>query len=97
MAYDLPPTLTSLAAGAGDVSGTKLPKGAAQGNTDFGKAAFGGPCPPAGDTPHRYVFTLFALKVDKLGADPTATAAMIGFMLNANAIEKTSFTVYYGR
>jgi len=95
--FDIPATTTALAAGAGDPSGAKAPKGAVQTTTDFGKAGFGGPCPPQGDKPHRYVFTLYALKVDKLGADPAATAAMVGFMLNANAIEKTSFTVYYGR
>ncbi|HUO78945.1 MAG TPA: YbhB/YbcL family Raf kinase inhibitor-like protein [Steroidobacteraceae bacterium] len=95
--FDLPPTVTSLPAGAGDPAGGKLPKGAVQTGTDFGKPGFGGPCPPQGDKPHRYVFTLYALKVDKLGADPAATAAMVGFMLNANALEKTSFTVYYGR
>ena len=95
--FDIPPTTTALPAGAGDPAGAKVPKGAVQTATDFGKPGFGGPCPPQGDKPHRYVFTVYALKVDKLGADPAATAAMVGFMLNANAIDKTSFTVYYGR
>ena len=95
--FDIPPGVTALAAGAGDPSGGKAPKGAVQGRTDFGATGYGGPCPPAGDKPHRYVFTLFALKLDKLAADPAATAAMIGFTLNANALEKTSFTIYYGR
>ena len=59
---------------------------------------YDGPYPPWNDSlVHHYVFTLYALKVDKLAADPGSTAAMVGFMLNANAIEKTSFTVYYGR
>jgi hypothetical protein len=95
--FDIPSTTNSLAAGAGDPSGGKAPKGAVQTSTDFGKTGFGGPCPPAGDKPHRYVFTLYALKVDKLGADPASTAAMVGFMLNSNKLERASFTVYYGR
>ncbi len=95
--FDIPATTTSLAANAGDPAGGKAPKGAVQTNTDFGKAGFGGPCPPLGDKPHRYVFTLYALKVDKLGADPASTAAMVGFMLNANKLDRASFTVYYGR
>lgn len=95
--FDIPATVAQLPAGAGDPAGGKAPKGAVQTTTDFGRPGFGGPCPPAGDKPHRYVFTLFALKVDKLGVDPSATAAMVGFMLNANAIQKASFTVYYGR
>jgi phosphatidylethanolamine-binding protein (PEBP) family uncharacterized protein len=45
--------------------------GAAQGrgagfNTDFGGPGWGGPCPPVGHKPHRYNFSLHALKVDKL-------------------------------
>ncbi len=95
--FDIPATTTALPAGAGDPAGAKAPKGAVQTTTDFGKPGFGGPCPPQGDKPHRYVFTLYALKVDKLGADPAATAAMVGFMLNANAIGRSTFTVYYGR
>lgn len=94
---DIPATTTALAAGAGDVASGKAPKGSVQITTDFGKPGFGGACPPAGDKPHRYVFTVHALKVDKLGVDPGATAAMAGFMLNANTLAKTGFTVYYGR
>lgn len=95
--FDIPATTMALPAGAGDPSGGKAPKGAVQTATDYGRPGFGGPCPPQGDKAHRYVFTLYALKVDKLGADPAATAAMIGFLLNANALGKTGFTVYYGR
>jgi Raf kinase inhibitor-like YbhB/YbcL family protein len=95
--FDIPATASALPAGAGDPTGGKAPKGAVQTGTDFGKPGFGGPCPPAGDKPHRYIFTLYALKVDKLGADPASTAAMVGFMLNANKLERASFTVYYGR
>lgn len=64
---------------------------------DYGVHKFGGPCPPAGDKPHRYVFTLHALKTDKLMLNKTATAAQAGFMINANTIAKTSFTARFGR
>ena len=56
----------------------------------------GGPCPPPGK-PHRYNFTLHALKVEKLDIPAGATASLAGFMINANSIGKASFTGTYGR
>jgi phosphatidylethanolamine-binding protein (PEBP) family uncharacterized protein len=64
---------------------------------DFGTAGFGGVCPPQGDKPHRYIFTVQALKTDKLDIPADATAALAGFMVNANTIAKASFTAKYGR
>lgn len=93
---NLPATTNELPAGAGS-SGGKLPAGAAQGRTDFGQAGFGGACPPAGDKPHRYQFTVWALKADKLPVDENASGAMVGFMLNANALGKATLTATYGR
>jgi len=95
--YNIPADATELAAGAGTPSSTTLPKGATQGRTDFGTAAFGGACPPQGDKPHRYVFTVYALKTDKLDAPADASAALIGFMIHANQLAKASFTAKYGR
>jgi Raf kinase inhibitor-like YbhB/YbcL family protein len=95
--YDIPATSTALLAGAGDPAGGKAPPGALQARSDFGTRGFGGPCPPPGDKAHRYVFTLHALRVDRLGAAAGASAATVGFMLGANTIARTGFTVYYGR
>src|SRR3954451_7973039 len=87
--YNIPGTVTSLAAGAPNV-GT-------QGNTDFGTKGYGGPCPPPGDKPHRYVFTVYALKTDKIDVPANATAAMVGFNLHANQLAKATLTAKYGR
>lgn len=95
--YNLPATTTKLAAGVGTADGKKLPAGSLQGRTDFGAPGFGGACPPVGDKAHRYIFTLHALKTDKLEVPADATAALIGYMINANRIDKASFTAYYGR
>ena len=56
VAYDLPPTVDSLPAGA---SGSTMPDGAHEALNDGGRAGYMGPCPPKGR--HRYVHTLFAL------------------------------------
>lgn len=95
--YDIPSSASGLAAGAGDATRKLLPVGAVQGNTDFGAPGYGGPCPPAGDKPHRYIFTLYALKTAKLDVPASATAAYVGFNIHANAIGKTTFTALYGR
>ena len=95
--YNIPASATSLAAGAGDASKKLLPAGAVQGNTDFGAPGYGGPCPPAGDKPHHYIFTLYALKTDKLDLPAGATAAYVGFNIHANELGKATFTALYGR
>ncbi len=44
----------------GVISGP-LPNGAVEGANDFNKVGYGGPCPPSGDAPHHYEFTVYAL------------------------------------
>lgn len=95
--YNLPAGTASLPQGAGSADGSKLPAGAAQQKTDFGAPGWGGPCPPAGDKAHRYVFTIYALKVDKLEIPDGASASLVGFMVNANAIGKATLVGKYGR
>lgn len=95
--YNIPATAKSLAAGAGDPKKNLLPAGAVQGNTDFGAPGYGGPCPPAGDKPHHYIFTLYALKVDKMDIPASATAAYVGFNIHGNMLAKATFTATYGR
>jgi Raf kinase inhibitor-like YbhB/YbcL family protein len=94
---DLPTTTTTLSTGAGDTAGTLLPKGSRQIRTDFGTKGYGGPCPPQGDKPHRYIFTVYALKVAKLEVPDDATAAFVGFMIHSSELGKATFTAYYGR
>jgi Raf kinase inhibitor-like YbhB/YbcL family protein len=93
--YDIPANVTSLQAGAGVK--TPLPPGAKQGRNDFGDRNFGGACPPQGDKPHRYVFTVHALKVEKLGVADDASAALVGFMLNSNKLGTAQLTATHGR
>lgn len=80
-----------------DAKGTGLPATAVQSLTDFGSIGFGGACPPQGDKPHHYQFTLHALNVDKLDLKADAMPAMVGFMLNANSLGKATLTATYQR
>jgi hypothetical protein len=94
---DIPADATALAKDAGKADNSGMPKGARQVNTDFGGPGWGGPCPPEGDKPHRYNFTLHALKVEKLDIPAGATASLAGYMINGNSIGKATFTGMYGR
>lgn len=93
---NIPVSVTSLAAGAGEQSGASLPSGAVQGRNDFGYAGFGGACPPEGDKPHRYYFKVWALKTDQLPVDNNASGALVGFMLNANKLATAEIVPVYG-
>lgn len=95
--FNLPPSTTKLAANAGNLTANLAPAGSVQSMTDFGATGYGGPCPPQGDKPHRYIFTVFALKLDKLPLDAKASGAMVGFYLNQNALGRASFTATFGR
>jgi Raf kinase inhibitor-like YbhB/YbcL family protein len=95
--FDIPATVTRLPARAGDPKTGLAPAASVQTPTDFGAPGYGGACPPKGDRPHRYVFTVYALKIEKLGLPTTATGAMVGFNLNAQSLGKATVTARYGR
>ena len=97
MVINIPAQVSALPGNAGALNSSTLPAGAVQSRIDFGVAAWGGVCPPKGDKPHRYTFTVHALKVEKLELPADATAALTGYMNNANSLGKASFTARYGR
>ena len=86
--YNLPASATGLAENA---SKTGLPKGAVQGKNDWGKAEYGGPCPPIGR--HRYFFKLYALDTALTGlSSPTKTdleRAMKGHVVDSGELVGT--------
>ena len=95
--YNIPASVTKLDAGAGDESRHLLPAGAAQGHNDGGMVGYMGPCPPAGDKPHHYHITVFALDADKIDVPANATAAVVGFNLHAHTLAKAELTPLYNR
>jgi Raf kinase inhibitor-like YbhB/YbcL family protein len=94
---NIPADVAALKPDAGAVGGANLPKGASHVRIDFGVAGWGGTCPPEGDKPHRYTFTVYALKTDKLELPADATAALAGYMINATSLGKATFIAKYGR
>ena len=96
---NIPPSTTSLPKGAGDEKGKGMPKGVIQARNDTGAYGYAGPCPPQGDKPHHYTFTVFAVDSDKLpfAKDKTVTPAVVGFALHFHTLGKASFTALYGR
>ena len=97
--FNIPASTTSVPKNAGDLKAKLMPQGAIQSRTDFGSAGYGGPCPPLGDKPHHYTFTVFALDEDKLeyAKDDNASAALVGFETHFHTIGKASLTATYGR
>lgn len=95
--YNIPARVDGLVKNAGDPPSNLAPTGSVQSRTDFGTRGYGGACPPAGASAHRYVFTVYALDVEKLDLDPEATAAMVGFTINQHLLAKDVLTILYAR
>ena len=97
--FNIPPGTTSIPKNAGNVKARLMPKGTIQSRTDFGTDGYGGPCPPQGDKPHHYIFTVYAVDEDKLqfAKDHNVSAAVVGFELHFHAKAKASLTATYGR
>jgi Raf kinase inhibitor-like YbhB/YbcL family protein len=97
LVVNIPPGTTGLELGAGNPAASLLPAGALQTRTDFGTPGYGGPCPPEGHGPHRYVFTLFAVNTEKLPVAADISAAIVGFNLHFTTIEKATLTGLFHR
>ena len=96
LVLDVPASVTELPADAGSSDGSGLPGGAFSVRNDYGSKDFGGAAPPAGDPPHRYVFTVYALDTDKLGVDSDVSPAVAGFNLRFHTIARALTIPVYG-
>lgn len=94
---NIPANYTKLPANFGTENKFKLKDDITQVRNDFGIFNFGGSCPPKGDKPHRYIFTIYALKTDKINLEEGATAALAGYFIHQNILAESSFEAYYGR
>jgi len=73
-----------------------LPDGAFCVRNDYGEKDFGGPFPPKGDPPHRYIFAVHALDKQITDVDDDASPAVVGFNLTFATIARATLTPVYG-
>lgn len=83
---DIGPAVNSLAEGG------PVPDGSREIINTSGQTSYVGPCPPSGR--HRYIFTIYALRVKKL--DGVTTDNFIE-MAEKHAIDEAAFTALYQR
>ena len=91
--WNLPATAHSLPEGV--PKNTEVEGGARQGQNDFRKTGYGGPCPPPGK-PHRYFFKLYALDTS-LKLDAKATKSDLEGAMHGHILEQAEYMGRYGR
>lgn len=99
MIYNIQASVSSLPEGASP--GGDLPRGAKELNSDFVTfkipgygAGYGGPWPP--DAAHRYVFTLYALKVETLNIPAEADFTEFARVILPQTIAAVQLIGHYG-
>lgn len=93
-AFNIPATVTELPTGAGLADQPLL--GLEETVTlrgDSGIRGYYGPNPPAGHGPHRYLFAIHAVDVDRLDIPADATPTVLGFNLYYHSLARA---VYWG-
>jgi Raf kinase inhibitor-like YbhB/YbcL family protein len=88
---DIPASVHALAQGA------KPGATGVDGNSDFGKPGYGGPCPPRGHGPHRYFFKVYALGVESLGLKPGTKRAGIDKAMRGHVLAEAQCMGRYER
>ena len=84
---NIPANVTELPAGAGNED-SSMPPGSVTVRNDVGTNEYVGPCPPQGDHPHRYFFTVFAVGAERLQVTADTSPAVVGFQLHFNTLAK---------
>lgn len=97
LVFDIAASKRTLVRDAGNPDKKLAPEGSVQSLTGFGKSGFGGPCPPKGDKPHVYIFTIYALDTEKLEADEMNLPSEVMEQIEKHTIGKASCTSYYQR
>ena len=89
-------TVLRIPADAPGIAEGSVPAGAVETENSFGKRGWGGPCPPEGDDPHRYVFALYASDVS-LPLGRNSSPDEVRAALSDHAIARGTLTGRFGR
>jgi Raf kinase inhibitor-like YbhB/YbcL family protein len=88
VAYGIDPSTTNLRPGATG------PKG---GKNSWGDTTYDGPCPPPGDPPHHYVFTLYALDLAPDALKPGLDRDALLTAIKGHVVGTAELTGKFGR
>jgi Raf kinase inhibitor-like YbhB/YbcL family protein len=94
--WNLPPDTVEIEEGVPPREELPDHGGARQGENDFGDVGYRGPCPPEGDDPHEYRFTLYALD-EELDAEGGALRPEMQDELDEKSIGSDQFTGTFSR
>lgn len=92
---DIPASVTSLPAGAGDEKGSGLPEGAVQLANDGGLTGYLGAAPPPGHGPHHYYVVVHAVDVESLDLSTETRPAFLGFTLFGHTLARAVIVTTY--
>jgi len=81
---------------AEEITEGKVPEGTLQGTNNFGNTEYGGPCPPEGNEPHRYMFKLYALDTE-LNLEEGASKSNLEDVMGGHILAQTTLMGRYGR
>jgi Raf kinase inhibitor-like YbhB/YbcL family protein len=73
-----------------------VPPEAVETQNGFGDTGWGGPCPPEGDDPHRYLFAVYAVD-ERLALDSDASPDDVREALAEHAVGRGTLTGRFGR
>ena len=94
LVINIPANAVSIEEGA---SRKKMPPGTVELQSSFGDIGYGGPQPPKGTGDHPYVFTLYALNVEKLNLGADTSLVALKRALEGKLLGSATVTGKFGR
>ncbi len=94
LVVNIPANATAIEEGA---SKKGMPPGAVELKNSYGETGYGGPQPPAGTGDHPYVFTLYALSVEKINLSAGTSLSAFTKALEGKILGSATITGKYGR